>query len=73
MVSSKDLNQPQIHAVQCPSTVFRLSILASFPGVEEGRRKSAWYTLFAHSRNYSKGCVAELGVCTNMTINGSCE
>jgi len=25
--------------------------LALFPGAEEGR-KSAWYTLFAHVRNY---------------------
>ena len=28
-------------------------------------RESAWYTLFAHPCNYSKGLVA----CTNMTIN----
>ena len=45
-------------------------ILASFPG---GRRKSAWYILFAHACNYSKGHVVELGACTNMTINGSRE
>ena len=25
--------------------------LALFPGMEEGRRKSAWYTLFAHALN----------------------
>ena len=36
-------------------------------------RKSTWYTLFAHVRNYSKGHVAELGVCNNMTIDGSRE
>ena len=38
-----------------------------------GGRKSAWYTLFVHARNYSKDDMAELGVCTNMTINGSHE
>jgi len=34
-----------------------------------GRRKSTWYTLFAHARIYSKGHMAELGACTNMTLN----
>ena len=38
-----------------------------------GGRKSAWYTQFVHTRNYSKGHVAELGLCANMTINGSRE
>ena len=38
-----------------------------------GRRKSTWYTLFAHAHNYSKGHVAELGACTNMKTNGSHE
>ena len=35
-------------------------LLASFPGAEEGE-KSAWYTLFAHAHNYSKGHVVEVG------------
>ena len=48
------------------------SSLASFPGAEEGE-ESAWYTLFAHARNYSKSHMVELGACTNMTINGSRE
>ena len=34
-----------------------------------GRRKRAWYTLFAHVRNYSKDHTAELGAYTNRTIN----
>jgi len=29
--------------------------------------------MFVHAHNYSKGHVAELGVCTNMMINGSHE
>ena len=33
-------------------------------------RKSTWYT---HAHNYRKAHVAELGVCTNMTISRSCE
>ena len=48
-------------------------MIASFPGAEEGEGESAWYTLFAHVRNYSKSHVVELGACTNMTINGSHE
>ena len=47
--------------------------LTSFPGAEEGGGESAWYTLFAHARNYSKSHMVELGACTNMTINGSRE
>ena len=38
-----------------------------------GGGESAWYTLFAHARNYSESHVVELGACTNMTINGSRE
>ena len=38
--------------------------IASFPGVEEGEEKEC----LVHMRNYSKGHVVELGVCTNMTI-----
>ena len=26
--------------------------LASYPGVQEGRRENAWYTLLAHALNY---------------------
>ena len=46
--------------------------LASFPDAEEGEEKEHLVHT-AHARNYSKGHVVELGVCTNMTINGSCE
>ena len=59
-----DLNLCSLAPSPCPE---------GYPGVEERRTKSAWYTLFAHVRNYSKGHMAELGVCTNMTINGSRE
>ena len=38
-----------------------------------GGGESAWYTLFVHTRNYSKGHMVELGACANMTINGSRE
>ena len=49
---------------------FYILNLASFPGVEEWEKKRLVYTV-AHARNYSKGHVVELGMCTNMTINGS--
>ena len=63
---------------RCPPLLYYIFItycryiqwnLASFPGAEEGKGESAWYTLF----NYSKNHVVELGACTNMTINGSRE
>ena len=38
-----------------------------------GGGESAWYTLFVHARNYSKSHMVELGACTNMMINDSCE
>ena len=37
------------------------------------RERAPGYTLFAHTHNYSDGHMAELGACTNMTTNGSCE
>ena len=39
--------------------------LASFPGAEEGEKVRLVHT--AHARNYSKGYMAELRACTNMT------
>ena len=50
-----------------------LHLLASFPGAEEGREKSTWYTLFEHVHDYSKEYVAEIGACTNMVTNSSRE
>ena len=48
--------------------------VALFPGTEEGEEKEHLvYTLFAHVPNYSKGHKVELGACTNVTINSSCE
>ena len=45
-------------------------VISLVPRCGGGRGKSAWCTLFAHARNYSKRHVVELGACTNVTING---
>ena len=51
----------------------KLAHFSLIPRRGGGGGESAWYTLFAHARNYSKSHMVELGACTNITINSSHE
>ena len=49
--------------------VFQVFSLASPAAEEDEEKEHLVHTVC----NYSQGHMAELGVCTNMTINDSCE
>ena len=69
----KNIRPPAVLAHRSNTKYYGTLKCSLVPRREGGGGESAWYPPFAHGRNYSKSHVVELGVCTNMTINGSRE